>query len=112
MNKSTCSCFSLGASRDWTERADIGTSSGYWDVSRIRCGQCGTLWLQANLEHSAFSRSGRFYRTPVSDAVLDGITPDAGMSLLKSAPMRIAGGSLWDGVEHVSVGPGELQEWP
>lgn len=112
MNKPDCSCVTLGATRGWTEGADIGTSSGYWDVSRICCGQCGTLWLQANLEHLAFSRSGRFYRAPVTDDMLEALTPDDGMSLLKSATMRIAGGSLWDGVEHVSVGPGELQEWP
>ncbi len=112
MNKPTCSCFTPGAMRSWTDRADIGVSSGYWDVSTIRCGKCGTLWLQGNFEISAYSRSGRFYRTPVTETELEAITPDAGISLLKSAALRIAGGSLWDGVEHVSVGPGELQEWP
>lgn len=112
MNKHTCPCFVPGYSGEWTDRADIGVTDHFWEVSRMRCAQCGTPWLRAFLEHEAFSRSGRYYRMPVTDAALEALTPDAAVCMIETVAFRIAGGSRFDGMEHVISGQCSLLEAP
>lgn len=112
MNTALCQCFVPGTTVAWTDKAEIGVTDRYWDISRMRCSKCGTPWLRAFLEFEAFSRSGRHYRAPVSDVVLEGITPGIALQIIRGATFRIAGGSRFDGVEHVVNGPGNLVEAP
>lgn len=112
MSTSLCQCFVPGITVAWADETDIGVTDRYWDLSKMRCRGCGTPWLRAFLEYEAFSRSGRHYRAPTSDAALETITPEAALRIIKMAAYRIAGGSRFDGVEHVLNGPGELLETP
>ncbi|WP_428852593.1 hypothetical protein [Imbroritus primus] len=112
MNITPCQCFSPGFKIPWAEKSDIGVTDRDWELSKLRCGKCSTPWLRAFLEYEAFSCSGRYYRAPTSDSALETITPDAALRIIKDATFRIAGGSRFDGVEHVIHGPGELLETP
>ena len=111
MTADACECFKPNGTTQWTDRTDIGATAD-WNVTCMRCAKCGTPWLRAFIEHEAFSRSGRFYRAPVTDAELSGITADAALARIEAAPLRIAGGSRFDGVERVSSGPGQLMTAP
>lgn len=108
MRDTLCDCFVPGKRVVWTDITDIGMTGNYWDVTRMRCGQCHTLWLRAFLEHEGFSYSGRFYRASSTDAVMDRITPDTALSIIDQAPVKIAGGSRFDGVEHLVNGKGGM----
>lgn len=112
MSTTGCQCFEPGARVEWAGQSGIGVTADFWDISHMRCARCGTPWLRGFLEIEAFSRSGRFYRAPVTDAALAEITPDAALRLIEEAPLRIAGGSRFDGVEHVISGPGKLMVSP
>ncbi|MDO3558285.1 hypothetical protein Q3O98_03880 [Ralstonia pseudosolanacearum] len=104
----TCECVSPNEDVTWQDRGFIGATADYWEISRLRCAKCGTQWASAFLEYEAFSRSGRHYRAPVTDTSLEEITPEAALRLIEAAPLRIAGGSRFDGIECVDRGPGEL----
>ncbi|ARU03915.1 hypothetical protein CCO03_03770 [Comamonas serinivorans] len=108
MTANACECFKPNGTTQWTDRTDIGATADHWDMTHMRCAKCGTHWVRAFTEHEAFSRSGRFYRAPVTDAELSEITADAALARIEAAPLRIAGGSRFDGVEHVSSGPAQL----
>ena len=70
----------------------------------MRCTSCGTTWLRAYLAHEMFPRAGRYYRLPVSDEQLDGLTATAAQQLIEEAECRIAGGSRFSGVECLVEG--------
>lgn len=107
-----CECFAPNKDVTWQDRGFIGTTEDYWETSRMRCAKCGTQWVSAFLEYEAFSRSGRHYRAPVDGSALKEMTPENALRLIEGAPVRIAGGSRFDGVEHVDRGPGELLAAP
>lgn len=109
---SDCVCLKPDADVAWTDRADIGMTSGYWEVTRMRCAKCHTPWIRAFIEYEAFPRSGRFYRAPTTDAALDGVSPEVGMFIIEDSEFKIAGGSHFDGVEHVVRGHGPLKDSP
>ena len=71
----------------------------------MRCASCGKPWLQAFLEHKDFSRSGRYYRLPVTDTQLEVLTAAAAQHLIEAAESRIAGGSKFSRVECLVEGP-------
>jgi hypothetical protein len=112
MNPNACQCFAAGAKVDWIDQAFLAVTDAYWEISRMRCSGCGTLWARAFLEYEAFSRSGRHYRAPVTAAALDRANPEAVLRLIEAAELRIVGGSRFDGVEHLVRGPGKLLEAP
>ncbi|MBY4594620.1 hypothetical protein [Ottowia caeni] len=101
MNSTDCECRVPNSPPTLAEQIDIGVTEDYWYISRMRCSSCGTPWLRAFMEHEAFSRSGRHYRAPVTDAALIDITPEAALTLIENATFKIAGGSYFDGVEIV-----------
>ena len=109
---SDCICLQPGAAVEWTDRADIGMTNNYWEVTRMRCAKCQRPWIRAFIEYEAFPRSGRFYRAPSTDAALDRVSPAAGMAIIEDAEIKIAGGSYFDGVEHVVRGHGRLVASP
>lgn len=78
----------------------------------MTCDRCGTTWLRAFLEHEAFSRSGRYYRAPVSALKPIDLPPETALSLIQAAPFKIAGGSRFDGKERAVTGAGKLLEAP
>ncbi len=100
MNTTECQCFESDTHIEWTDQGDIGMTADYWDITHMRCATCGTPWLRAFFEIEAFARSSRHYRVPTTDAKLSGITPDAALLLIETAPFRIVGGSYYDGKEH------------
>lgn len=106
-----CVCFDPAAQHQWSDRQDIGFADD-WDVSRMRCTQCGTPWLRAFIEFESFSRSGRHYRAPTTDMVLRGITAQDALRLIEESEFRIFGGSRFDGRDHVNHGPGALFDAP
>lgn len=112
MSTPLCQCFAPGTTVAWSNKAEIGVTDRYWDLSELHCSRCGALWLHAFLEYEAFPRSGRYYRAPASDTALEVIMPEAALRIIETAVFRIAGGSRFDGVEHIANGPRELLEAP
>lgn len=108
----SCKCFDPHEKAEWSQSVDIGMTDDYWDVTRLRCAHCGTLWVRAFLEYEAFSRSGRHYRAPVSDEQIQGVSPEEALEHIEAAEFRIAGGSYFDGRDHVTKGPGKLSRQP
>lgn len=112
MTASSCDCQSPINEVQFQGRHEIGMTDRFWEVSVMKCCNCGAPWLRAFLEYEAFSRSGRYYRAPVQEADLAGLTPDAALGLIETAPFKIAGGSRFDGREVVVNGAGTLLESP
>ncbi|MDX9844864.1 MAG: hypothetical protein RBT42_14045 [Aquabacterium sp.] len=112
MTASSCDCRSPNNEVHWQDWRDLGMTDRYWELSFMRCRGCGAPWLRAFLEYEAFSRSGRYYRAPVEEAALPGLTPDAALTLIEAAPFKIAGGSRFDGQERVVIDAGKLLDAP
>lgn len=112
MSDSACVCFAPGAHVKWIDSLDIGTTDRYWEVTRMRCAHCGTLWVRAFLEYEAFSRSGRHYRAPTTDQAIGGVTAEDALHVIELAPFKIAGGSRFDGQERIVTGAENLLESP
>ncbi|WP_186138312.1 hypothetical protein [Burkholderia gladioli] len=109
----SCDCFDPSAEPQWIDRAPIGMTDDQWELSRMRCARCGTPWVRGYLEFEAFSRSGRHYRAPATDATLQGISgPDDALHLIVDASFRIAGGSRFGGEDFMSPGPGPMNSNP
>ncbi|CAB5280158.1 hypothetical protein IST455A_00999 [Burkholderia multivorans] len=104
-----CGCFDPSAEPQWIDRDFMGMTDDHWELSRMRCARCGTPWVRGFLEFEAFSRSGRHYRSPTTDAALQGVSrAEDALSLIEEASFRIAGGSRFGGEDFMSPGPGPL----
>lgn len=100
-----CPCYRPRSQASCTQEADIGITDDGWDITRMRCNRCGTTWLRAYRAYEMFPRAGRYYRLPVSDEQLEGLTATAAQHLIEAAECRIAGGSRFSRVECLVEGP-------
>lgn len=83
---------------DYTEVA-IGTDDTggrFGEVSLLTCKSCGHDWLKYHVEYEAFSKSGRWFRGPVSPEVARSVRPETALALLGSMEWYFAGGSYFD----------------
>jgi len=83
--------------RDFTSQS-IGkdeTDGRYGDVSIEKCNNCGSSWLRYFVEYEAFSKSGRWFRAPMSPESTATITPEKAIDYINQQPWYFAGGSYF-----------------
>jgi len=81
------------------------TAGRFADVSVERCLRCGQRWLRYHYEVEAFSRSGRWYQVPISEAEAAVVTVTTAVAMLCRPHWHFRGGSYFDST-------GERCEWP
>ncbi len=72
------------------------TAGRFAEVSVERCRSCGQRWLRYFYEAESFSRSGRWYRVPLSDEEAASVTAASAASLMCGRPWHFRGGSYFD----------------
>jgi hypothetical protein len=78
---------------------DLGEdpTNGRYGEARIEtCLDCGRRWLHYAVEYESFSRSGRWFRALVSDAVAAKATARKAIAIIQASKLRFAGGSYFD----------------
>lgn len=99
MNESKCPCQTPPFDYKDLPRRRIGvdtTEGRYADVSIEQCTRCGQRWLRYFFENESFSRSGRWYRGPISEETAQQVTPDNATEILQQIGWYFRGGSYFD----------------
>jgi hypothetical protein len=81
------------------------TDGRFGEVTIETCKVCGRRWLRYFVEYEAFSRSGRWYRGLVTDAIACTVQPESAVDVLQSLAWRFAGGDYFDSTGFKSTGP-------
>lgn len=72
------------------------TGGRFAEVTIERCLSCDQKWLRYFFEQEAFSRSGRWYLVPVSDAEATSVTATTALELMARRRWHFYGGSFFD----------------
>jgi hypothetical protein len=65
-------------------------------VSVEECKHCDQKWLQYLIEEEGFSKSGRWYRVPLSDEEAASVRPATAVQLLSHRSWHFRGGSYFN----------------
>lgn len=106
-----CECQNSKANYFVFDKKEIGidTQKGrYGEVSIVTCKTCGSKWLHYFVEYEFFSRSGRWFRTSVTQEMESQITPENAGFYLNCATLCFAGGSYFDSNGFVISGEKRL----
>ncbi len=87
------------------------TNGRFGEVSIETCRLCDRRWLRYVVEYEAFSRSGRWYRGLVTDAIARSVQPESAVKVLQSLAWRFAGGDYFDSTGFKSTGPVVVDPW-
>jgi hypothetical protein len=71
------------------------TNGRFGEVSVETCKACGQMWLRYFVEYEFFSESGRWYRGPVTHAMVESLRPEQAPELLANLPSYFYGGSYF-----------------
>ena len=91
------------------ERAELGADSFNADVSIETCKACAQLWLVYLIEEEHYSRSGRWWRAPISREQRDALTPAAARQFIERSPWCFVGGSFHDSTGYRANAPIAVQ---
>lgn len=72
------------------------TAARFAEVSVERCKLCGQKWLRYFYEYEAFSKSGRWYRVPISDEEAASVTATTAVQIMCRSSWHFRGGSYFD----------------
>ena len=78
------------------------TSGRFGEVSIMRCRSCARFWLRYFVEYEGFTASGRWGRGLIDEGMIEQITPENALDVLRALPWYILGGSYWGKAERVS----------
>jgi hypothetical protein len=78
------------------------TNGRFGEVTIERCRDCQRFWLKYQVEYQSFSRSGRWGRGLIDEAMIEQITPENALDYLHGLAWYILGGSYWGKAERVS----------
>lgn len=81
------------------------TNGRFGEVSVETCKACGSRWLRYFVEHEHRSRSGRWYRAPATEEMLDALASTNAVELLRKAPWHFYGGSYFKSTGKRGTGP-------
>ncbi|MBS0195109.1 MAG: hypothetical protein JSR34_12810 [Proteobacteria bacterium] len=80
------------------------------EVSVLTCKHCAAQWLHYFVEYEGFTGSGRWFRTPISDADVATLAPEQAVPFLQRQTWFFEGGSYFQstgrrasGVVHVDL---------
>ena len=95
-NKSDCGCYK-GKFASLTEYKQLGEDSRYGEVSVHICQHCHQYWLFYLYEQESFSRSGQWYRGPISNQQAESLSAEEAVAILQELDWYYCGGSYYDG---------------
>jgi hypothetical protein len=101
-----CTCLTPPFSvRDFSDNlVGVDTKNGrFGDVSIQTCRHCGSTWLHYRVEYEAFSRSGRWFRGPITPEL--SITAENAVDVLADMPWYFFGGSYFESTGRRGFGP-------
>lgn len=87
------------------QRVGVDPSGGrFAEVEVVRCRACGQRFVHYAYELEGFSRSGRWYRAPVTGVDCQTLTPEKAPALLAKARLYFSGGSYFGSSGRRGVG--------
>ena len=94
-----CSCLTppFGFDRFESQRVGVDASGGrFAEVDLVRCRACGQRFVHYFYELESFSRSGRWYRAPVTGVDARELTNENARAILTKARLYFYGGSSFE----------------
>jgi hypothetical protein len=101
--KIECECLN-GESIYLSEPKKVGEDRWYGEVSIQGCQQCGQNWLAYFFEHEAFTRSGQWYRGPISPQQAESLKAEDAVAILQGLEWYYCGGSYYGGGQRKKSG--------
>jgi hypothetical protein len=86
-------------------REQIGMDAFNADVSIDTCNSCGTLWLVYLIEDEHYTKSGRWWRLPISAADRKALAPDDARAIIERSGWCFVGGSFHNSTGFRKDGP-------
>jgi hypothetical protein len=71
------------------------TNGRFGEVSVETCAHCGKTWLRYVVEYEAFTASGRWFRGPISQAEIAGLSPEEAVPFLERLSWHFKGGDYF-----------------
>jgi hypothetical protein len=100
------SCDCLDAPQDHLVAfRELGMDRRFGEVSILVCRDCGQYWLRYFYEVEAFTRSGRWYLGPITEAQASLLSAEEAKSVLEGLSWYYYGGSYFNGRSGKSSGP-------
>jgi hypothetical protein len=102
-----CRCLAPPLAFEDFERRHLGVDASggrFADVELVRCRACGQRFVHYSYELEGFSRSGRWYRAPVTGVDARALGQENARALLAKARLYFCGGSYFDGSGRRGVG--------
>jgi hypothetical protein len=102
-----CSCFE-NTNSDHYQLTLLGvdkTAGRFAEVEIGRCGLCQRYWLHYSWEIEGFTKSGRWYRAPITWHQSQNVTAGNATSLLENADWYFESGSYSGGNIQRAAGP-------
>lgn len=84
------------------------TDSRYGEVWLYQCPNCAKYWLFYRVEYPSFTKSGRWFRTVLSENNSENIKPEDAEALMNSSTYRIVGGSYYESPGIILTGTSKL----
>jgi|GEM_PF-726678 len=105
--ENTCACTESNYNHENFVITSVGidqTGGRYGEVSLQQCKICQRNWLHYFYESASISKSGRWYRTIISDKNATEIDPEKAITLLEKSNWYLYGGSYYSGIIRRSKG--------
>jgi len=75
---------------------DLGVDPHHAEVMLDTCKKCGTMWLVYIKEEAHYTRSGRWWRVPISREEREALTVADAKPFIERSPWCFVGGSFHD----------------
>lgn len=105
-----CPCLQADFYYQKFEKKPVGVDDDYGEVSIDRCKRCGRYWLHYLMEYEYLSRSGRWFRGPITPEMAASATAATAKSILESLEWYFCGGSAFGG-KVTRINSGQLKYW-
>ena len=86
-------------------REQIGMDAFNADVSIDTCKACGSLWLVYLIEEEHYTKSGRWWRVPISAAERKALAADNARAIIERSQWCFVGGSFHKSTGYRKDGP-------
>ena len=106
---SECACYKPPFFYLDFDEIELGDSGSYGSVSLQTCKKCGAKWVKYLIEEPHHTKSGRWWRAPISNEDSLTLTAENALEYVERQEWCLAGGSYYEGVypgcDHKCVKP-------
>lgn len=100
-----CTCFDLPFCYLDFDTLDLAPDGSLAEAQIDTCKKCGTRWVKYMIEQPYFSKSGRWWRAPISKTDSSALTANNAKAYIEQQEWCFVGGSFYDGKIKIKTRP-------